>query len=409
MSEILPLWAARVFNTPLMIHPGKLSVVLDVIRARGIDISHMSERIAQANTIPEQDDYDLPGAVAVIPIYGTLVHRASGMQAMSGFTSYRSGVIEPVNKLADDPSVAAILLDIASPGGEVNGAFAAADAVYAASQKKPVWAFAHDYAFSAAYLLGSAASKLVMSHKATAMVGSIGVVAAHVDQSEWEKNEGYKVTTISAGAHKTDLSPHEPLSDGARARLQADIDAIYENFVMYVSANRGVSEKAVRATEADVYFAGKAIELGLADGVMSIDEAISELMNISGKRPVNPGAAAPLSTKGEDMADDVKTEAAGNQPAPKDNVIDLDAARKSGRDEVAEIVDLCAIAGHAELASKFIRDGVSASAVRSHLLELAAARSEASAVSSAHGDQGDKANNYGWDSVIAKTFGGGAK
>ncbi|WP_196302053.1 S49 family peptidase, partial [Ralstonia solanacearum] len=44
---------------------------------------------------------------------------------------------------------------------------------------KPVWAVANDMAFSAAYALASAASRLFVSR--TGGVGSIGVIAMHVD------------------------------------------------------------------------------------------------------------------------------------------------------------------------------------------------------------------------------------
>jgi len=69
----------------------------------------------------------------------------------------------------DDSAVDALLLDIDSPGGESSGVF-----------DKPVWAVANDMAFSAAYALASAADKLFVSR--TGGVGSIGVIAMHVDQ-----------------------------------------------------------------------------------------------------------------------------------------------------------------------------------------------------------------------------------
>jgi ClpP class serine protease len=51
----------------------------------------------------------------------------------------------------------------------------------------------------------------------TSGVGSIGVIATHIDQSAYDKKEGIKYTTIFAGDKKNDLSPHEPISDGAIA------------------------------------------------------------------------------------------------------------------------------------------------------------------------------------------------
>lgn len=398
MSTAYPLWADRVFNAPLMINDAKLGAVMHVLRARGFNIQH---DLPVDTDFMDSEPREVGGSIALIQIFGTLVHRTSGMSALSGFQSY-AGIIDQVRAAVEDSSVGSILLEIASPGGEVNGAFEAAAEIRAAAEKKPVYALAHDYAFSAAYLLASAATKLYLANEATSMVGSIGVIAAHIDQSEWEKKEGLKVTTIKAGAFKDDLNPHTPLSDGAHQRLQSDIDAIYSHFVKAVSSGRGVSEDAVRGTEAGVFFAADAVRLGLADGVKTFDAVANELIGIAGGRPVNPGAAAPQSTKGEIMEDDVKAEAASNEPAAETNVIDLDAVRNEGKNIAVEIMDLCTLAGRADMAAKFIRDGVSAATVRESLLEMAAAKSDATAVNGAHAQSEQASASKSWDSVLTR-------
>jgi ClpP class serine protease len=72
---------------------------------------------------------------------------------------------------------------------------------------------------------------------------------------------------ITAGRHKNDFSPHEPLTDTAKGELQAEVDRLYDIFVGHVAAMRGLPEMAVRATEAALYFGPNAMAAGLADAV----------------------------------------------------------------------------------------------------------------------------------------------
>jgi signal peptide peptidase SppA len=172
----------------------------------------------------------------------------------------------------DDPNVKSILLDIDSPGGEVSGLFDLADFIYESREVKPIYAIANDHAFSAAYAIASAASKIFVNR--TSGVGSIGVIATHVDISEFDKKEGIKYTTIFAGDRKNDLSPHEPLSDDAIFDLQKEVDRLYGMFIATVARNRNISTAQIKATEAAIYFGADALSLGLADEVANFNRCL---------------------------------------------------------------------------------------------------------------------------------------
>ena len=132
--------------------------------------------------------------------------------------------------------------------------FELADRIRAATREKPVWAVANDRAFSAAYALAAAADEVFVTR--TGGVGSIGVIAMHADQSRKDEQDGYRFTAIYAGQHKNDFSPHAPLSDDARAALQAEVDRLYGIFTESVATHRGLTVEAVRGTEARLYFGG---------------------------------------------------------------------------------------------------------------------------------------------------------
>ena len=144
-----------------------------------------------------------------------------------------------------DPKVNGIALMVNSPGGEVAGAFDAADRIHAMRGQKPMEAFLNEDAYSAAYLIASTADKITAPR--TGGAGSIGVVMMHVDMSGMLEDMGIKITPIFAGDHKVDGNPYEPLSDEARAQFQAQVDESYGFFVDSVARNRGMSTQAVRA------------------------------------------------------------------------------------------------------------------------------------------------------------------
>lgn len=217
--------------------------------------------------------YRVDNGVAVIPVHGSLLHRVDWH-----YPGYATGY-DYITALADaamaDPSVRAIALDISSPGGEMNGCFDCADVLFAAAQVKPMYAVVDGYAYSAAYALASQAQKIYLSE--TAGVGSIGVVTMHVDYSKALKDAGIKVTMIFAGDHKVDGNPYEPLPADVKARIEARVQKSYAVFVSKVDRGRDIGADAIRATEADCYAGPDAVEVGLADAVMSPREAFAAI------------------------------------------------------------------------------------------------------------------------------------
>lgn len=272
----MPYLASRVFGTPLLIHPRKLEVILSVVGPRmGMVVPEASAQLAQISP-PERvmrTDLQVPN-IAVISILGTLVRRTGAMDAASGLTSYAS-ISAQINAAINDPNVDAVLLDIDSPGGEAGGAFDLADEIVSARSTKPIWAVANDDAFSAAYAIACSAERIYLTR--TGGVGSIGVIALHVDQTQRDALDGYRYTAIYAGDRKNDLSPHLPLSNEASTALQTEVDRLYEMFVSTVATNRGLDAQAVRDTQAGLFYAGDAIEAGFADVIGTADDALRAL------------------------------------------------------------------------------------------------------------------------------------
>ena len=332
------LWS-RLYNTPLAIAPDKLRTIEAVFRDHLTASEFSPEAAFDRSSRAERRDYAVSdGGVAVIPVMGTLVQRSSGLDAMSGLTSYARIGAQLADALADT-QVRAILMDIDSPGGEVAGLFDLVDAIHAARNVKPVWAVANESAYSAAYAIASAAERITMPR--TAGVGSIGVIAMHVDQSAKDAKQGYVYTPVYAGSRKIDGSEHFPLSDEARASLQGEVDRLYGLFVATVARNRAIDPDAVRVTEAGWLNPQEAVAGGFADGISTFAETIRELERRAAPSATLNGARAAARhsptrrPKAMDDHDDI--DAAIAEEAITDTPpLDTDALRAEGRTQERE-------------------------------------------------------------------------
>ena len=377
---VLPHLAARLFGVPLAIHRPKLDVILSVLGAR----VGLADLAAPVGYTPAARALGPPsGKVAVIPIHGTLVRRTSGIEAESGLASY-TGIAAQLDAALASPEIAAILLDIDSPGGESGGVFDLADRIRAASEVKPVWAVANDMAFSAAYALASAATRVFVAR--TGGVGSIGVIAMHVDQSVKDAQDGVRYTAVFAGERKNDLNPHEPISNEAHAVLRAEVDRIDDLFVETVARHRGLDADAVRATEAGLFFGPDAVATGLADAVGSLDDALTQLTQSLSPLPTQ---VAPASQAGflrnhqmESSMNDRTDLAASDRPLadlagspPQPSVASTATATALSVADAVEIAQTCTLAGRTDLIAGFLEAQSSPAKVRSQLL---AAQAEAS-------------------------------
>jgi len=384
----LPHLASRLYGTPLLLARAKLDVILSVLGDR-VNWPQPPQSDLAAPLASMRQTIDAPTGIAVIPVVGSLVRRTVGLDPASGFTSYAE-IAGMVDSALADPSVEGILLDIDSPGGEAGGVFELGEHIRAVDAVKPVWAVAADSAFSAAYAIGCSASRLAVSR--TGGVGSIGVIAMHVDQTARDAQQGYRYTPITAGEHKNDFSPHEKLTPDAHARLQAEVDRLYGLFVDHVAAMRRLDTEAVRATEAGIYFGEDAVTAGLVDTVGSLDAVLADFSSFlvarrarghavsSSTRPLAASPSTLMENNPMPMTDPIQNPQTPptDDPAPatapateqRDTNESPAAAPAPGaaRPDAVAIAELCQLAGHPELTAAFLAEGVSEAHVRKALL-----------------------------------------
>lgn len=326
----------RIYNRPLLIEPGAFQAMLPGI-----------ERVFRAGVLPEKEalvsvstkrsdstGLRMFGSVAVVPIMGPLVHRGSYDAECNYLLGYQD-VARMLRAAGEDPAVKAVVLNMDSPGGEVSGCFDLAERLEEMTQGKPIYTAVNDRCCSAAYAIAAATSHIASTK--TGESGSIGVYMQHADMSEYLKKAGLNITLVHAGKHKVDGNPFEPLSADVLATLQAEVDQLYGVFVAHVAAHRGMSDEAVRATEARVFHAEEAINLGLVDSIESPDHLITRVADaMVESRAIS---TAFVKTQKEDsMLTETVAAALGVQPDATEGAI-LNAIKQVRADGIAAEFD----------------------------------------------------------------------
>lgn len=240
----------------------------------------MTEVAAQTNKTPEAiakeigrdmkniHTVSVRSGVAVIPVKGPLFRYANLMTMICGATSYEI-LATDFHQALDDPNIKAIVLDIDSPGGEVNGCSELADMIFAARDKKPVIAYASGACCSGAYWIASACDEIKAAD--TAILGSIGVVSIYKNDSD--KNS-IEIVSSQSPNKRPDLK-----TDEGKAKIQSRIDELADVFICKVARNRNVSPQEVIENfgGGDVFVGANAVRIGLADSLSSFEGIITGL------------------------------------------------------------------------------------------------------------------------------------
>lgn len=344
---------------------------------------------------PEQRSYLVQDGVAVVPMVGVMGRRMNMFRAISGGVSTQV-VGNRLAEAAADSAVKSIILEVDSPGGTVDGTQDLARIVRKVDAEKPVITIATGLMASAGYWVGSAARE-VYATEDSAEIGSIGVVATHIDRSRAYDKAGVRVTEITAGRYKRITSDTAPLSDEGEAYIQAALDTLYRQFVSAVATHRGSDPDTVHERMADgrVFLAADAVDRGMLDGVMSFDEGFQRA-RASTVRSVRIGFS---NTTGKDMdltkevleqqhpeiAKAVRAEgyaegekagaAASAERAKAEQDAAVKAAVEAERERVAAIEDM-AMPGLEDEVAACKRDGTSAGEAAQRLMKVAKASAQ---------------------------------
>jgi protease IV len=224
-----------------------------------------------------------PDRIAVVPVDGTIVAADSSTGDLQPTTT-PEGLADALQQARGDARVAAVVLEVNSPGGGVTASDEMHQSILDFREQTglPVVVSMGDVAASGGYYISTAADRIVANE--TTLTGSLGVIFALTDFSELADRYGVEQEVVKSGEFKDMGSSFRDLTPEEREILQSIVDESYDEFVGVIVEGRGLPEAKVREiADGRVYSGEQAKELGLVDSFGGLDEAVEvsrDLANI---------------------------------------------------------------------------------------------------------------------------------
>ena len=266
----------RFYSQPLALELNSYLSIERILleRSNGIKISAEEAKVWAASS-PYGSGAKSTESIAIVSMYGPIIHRASGMAALSGITdAQQMGAM--IRAAADNKDADKIALDIDSPGGEVIAADPIVDAIQYAKSLKPVDAYVSGTCASLGYWFASQANSITASPNS--MIGSMSVL---LNRRIPDAEGGKKYELISTGDKKLAFSGDEPLTDAHRAEIMRVANEYHNAFMAAVASGRGKQISAVESWfDGRVERAEVAKTLGWIDAIGNLQDSF----NSSSKR-----------------------------------------------------------------------------------------------------------------------------
>lgn len=270
----------KIDNKPHLMELHEFEQVLSYLDASidGRDVKTPEPKMEESSTHNSRYTIYEDDKAALFSIEGPMTKKPITMFGMDcGGFSYEQFKEDFRTVAAYGVKTVGLMLD--SGGGEADSLFDTANYVRALANEYgiKIISYVDSLAASACYGLAAISDEIVMSSSAT--VGSIGVVVRLVNDSEALKKEGYERIYVTAGQDKVPFDADGKFKDSFLADIKEKIDVMYGEFTEHVAKYRNISVEQVKATEARTYLSTQALELGLADSSMTLEEFYSYFAN----------------------------------------------------------------------------------------------------------------------------------
>lgn len=222
--------------------------------------------------------------VAIIEVDGLMINKnisGTGSLGENPVALFR----EKLSAVACDPTIAAVVLRINSPGGGVTATDIMSHDLMQLKLRRniPVVACNMVVAAGGAYYLSTHADAIV-AHP-TSIVGGIGVILNAYNLEDALGNAGIAAIPIKAGEMIDSLSPDRELEGEEREILQAMADNFHQRFISQVKHSRGEVIDTGHLFDGQIFTGQQAVELGLADQLGYIDDAVAMARELGGVDP----------------------------------------------------------------------------------------------------------------------------
>lgn len=220
--------------------------------------------------------------VVRIEFNGILTRRLDG--GWLGTTDPVEDCLRQIRAARQDDAIAAILLEVDSPGGEVT----AADEIHRELQlfkesreDRKIVVLVHDMAASGGYYISAPADRILA--QPTALIGSIGVIMQTLNIQGLSEKIGVTDTTIKSGKNKDLLNPFHPVDPEQVKLLQGSVDAMYDRFLDLVAQGRSIPKADLKPlADGRIFTANEALKHKLIDGIGYWDDAMDAMADLLG-------------------------------------------------------------------------------------------------------------------------------
>lgn len=214
----------------------------------------------------------LAGSTAVVNVQGVI---GKALSPLESYGATDLDVLEEDIDRAVDAGAKRLLLNINSPGGTIEGVEEIANKVR--GLKMPTIAFTSGSMDSAAYWIGAAADRVVVTGSSS--VGSVGVYSVLVNSKEAARAQGVEVLVFKSGDKKGIGVPGTDVTPEQAAYLQKSVDDAADIFKASVKMKRKMLADDV--LDGRSVTGREAIRLGFATG--QADSLKALLTQLEGK------------------------------------------------------------------------------------------------------------------------------
>jgi ClpP class serine protease len=237
MSDLVRI-QRLVFQRPWAITPEYMDFIAALVAAK-VQSGELPKAAASDGNGSQKEKVVIDRGIAVVPISGVLMRKASWFDEISGAISYPQIQQRFKDAMASEAKVVAMKFD--TPGGEAIGLSETADLIYdiRKTSDKTVLSFTSGECCSAGYFLASQADEVISA--ADALVGSVGVIAQMYDDRQESKQQGLDPITIKSGENKAmgdplTIIPGQTSFVGVMSEI---VSEFFATFVSAVERNRG--------------------------------------------------------------------------------------------------------------------------------------------------------------------------
>lgn len=211
--------------------------------------------------------------IALVPIQG-LITRFNGQSPLGGQATSAEKLVPILDDLAQNIDIAAVILRLESPGGDVFASEQIWSAARRLAAEKPLFVSMGNVAASGAYYIASAAEHILASPGT--ITGSIGIFAMRLDIEQLldKLRIGRQELKTSDLAGWDSLA--RPWSNPAKARVRDYLEAHYATFLDRVAFGRQLPLARIETlAEGKIYTGQAAFENGLVDSLGGLKDSIT--------------------------------------------------------------------------------------------------------------------------------------